>query len=129
MLKSAVALAAVIAALAPASAFASPPAPGVFLSTTCAHPGESVTATGIAAGPQGATFWWQLSASYAGFTVARSSPNGPNLGNYSPQVTTQFTVPWYAPWGVYSITMTMGSHTGAGDYFSGSTPLYVFPWC
>lgn len=133
LMKRAILAAMVGGAIAPAAAVAAPVEITAFsVSPSCARPGATVTAnvtvrnTGLL--PQ--RTYAQTRTTYFGWTVATSQVYGPyDVPPLLPASTSmQETVPWYAPWGSYTVTLGIGPSPGdPTSWSSRSAPLTVAP--
>ncbi len=122
-----------IGAIAPATALGAPVEITAFsVSPSCARPGSTVTAsvtvrnTGLL--PQ--RTYAQTRTTYFGWTVATSRVYGPyDVPPLFPASTSmQETVPWYAPWGSYTVTLGIGpSASDPTSWSTRSAPLTVAP--
>jgi hypothetical protein len=130
-----VALAVAASCAAPATAAAAPVnITGFTLSPSCVRPGGSVTATVTV---QNTT--WSPQAFYAqswvtefGAEVQSGSVVGPyGAPLFAPLTTTQTQqVPWYTPWGYYTVNVGIGpSSSDARSYSQRSAPLAISPYC
>jgi hypothetical protein len=127
--------AAAVGAIAPSAALAAPLEVTAFnLSPSCMHPGGSVTGidTVRTTTQQNQTFYAQTATSYFGVPVQKSQVYGPYITgpNTVSTTSTPTVVPWYTPFGFYTISFGLG--TAAADAMGWSTrsaSLYVEPWC
>ena len=131
--KRAVLAAVVTGAVAPAAAQAAPVEITAFsVSPTCARPGSTVTAN-VTVRNTGLLFqrtYAQTRTSYFGWTVMTSQVYGPyDVPPLIPASTTmQETVPWYAPWGSYTVTLGIGpSPSDPMGWSTRTAPLSVAP--
>jgi hypothetical protein len=134
-------LAAVAAALtfasgaAPAGASAAPVSvSSLSLSTGCARPGASVTAT-VTISDGG---WWptwfyaQAWVTYLGQQVYRSDALGsfPAVPFYPETESQTVQVPWYAPWGTYYVNVAIGGSASTPTEWDQKTAsVSVSPFC
>jgi hypothetical protein len=132
-MKRAVLAATLASAIAPAGAMGAPVEITAFsVSPSCTRPGSTVTAN-VTVRNTGLLFqrtYAQTRTTYFGWTVATSQVYGPyDVPPLIPASTSmQADVPWYAPWGSYTVTLGIGP--SASDTMSWSTrtaPLTVAP--
>jgi hypothetical protein len=116
------------------AAFAAPVNVTAFsISPSCTHPGGTVTATATVQNttllPQ--SFYGEARTSYFGVPV-QTSTYGPYtalpLLSVTQSASTQ--IPYYAPWGSYSVVFGIGPSSGDPMGWSTSTSGFtVAPWC
>jgi hypothetical protein len=122
-------------AIAPSAALAAPIEVTAFgLSPSCMHPGATVTGndTVQTTTEQNQTFYVQTATSYFGVPVQKSQVYGPYITgpNTTSTTSTPTAVPWYAPYGSYTIVFGTGpSASDAMGWSTRSTQLYIEPWC
>jgi hypothetical protein len=97
-------------------------------------PGGSITATVTVQNTTWFTqaFYGQSWVTEFGNEVQTGSVNGPYVAPlFAPLTTTQTQqVPWYTPWGYYSVNVGIGpSSSNARSYSQRSAPLAVSPFC
>jgi hypothetical protein len=122
-------------AIAPSAALAAPIDVTAFsLSPSCMHPGGTIIArdTVQTTTQQTQTFYAQTATSYFGVPVQTSQVYGPFITgpNTTSITTTPTVVPWYSPFGSYTVTFGTGPSAGnAMGWSTRSAPLNVEPWC
>jgi hypothetical protein len=132
-IKRAIVGAAAVCAMAPAAAFGAPVDITAFsITPTCTHPGSTVTAdvTVHNNGLLPVRIYAQTRTSYYGWLVQTSDVYGPYdvPPILSPSTSMQTTVPAYAPWGSYTVTLGIGpSPTDTTSYGTRSAGLGVAP--
>lgn len=128
-------LAATVGAIVTSPALAAPVNLTRFsVSPSCARPGGTVTGTVTVQNsnllPQ--TFYGQTRTSYYGYQVQTSQVYGPFelLPLQSITTSMQMNVPWYSPWGSYTVTAGVGpSSSDAMSWSTAQASVTVVPWC
>jgi hypothetical protein len=123
-----------LAGPAVSAASAAPQISSFSLSPSCVAPGGTVTGTATIHNPD---LWFyaaygQARASYFGVTVQTSSVSGPYplLPFLSESGSVASSIPWYAPWGQYTVTFGIGpSPSSLTAWGTRSATLTVSPFC
>lgn len=131
----ALSLVAALSLAAPAVASASPVQITSFTaSPSCVRPGGSVSASATVQDttPIVQTFYSHWTVSEGAYQVYNGTTGGPYtvppLASISQSQNTQ--IPWYTPWGRYTVTLTIGpSSTDTSSWSRLSAPLTVSPYC